>query len=148
MIQNFDKLTFYRKIDVLVAMHVMEWKNIVVELGQPDIGYGTYWLCKGNPPGPIVVVWDVIPCYSTLLTSSWDIVRKFEYCYLWRDKESNINNGMWECKLFDPKGELLSYGEGRKYYGLAETEMLAICYAGLKAVEYLIDDFLKEEGKI
>lgn len=87
----------------------------------------------------IVGVQGYIPLYSTLLTSAWDIVRKFDYLYLYRD--IRIVNGKWECKL-----RVEDYDSS--YYALADTEMLAICYAGLKAVGFDIETFLREEGKI
>lgn len=31
MIENFDKLDYNRKIDVLVAMHVIGWKDIAIQ---------------------------------------------------------------------------------------------------------------------
>ena len=92
MIENFYKLEFNRKVDVLVAYHVMGWRNIIIELVEWNhLGEsGKYWLCY-IPSGTHV------PCYSTLLTSAWDIVRKFDYLYLYHS--DFINDGKWECKF-------------------------------------------------
>jgi len=144
MIENFEKLTFHRKIDVLVAMHVMGWKEIRIEEKEWEMGGGQkYWACYGISPG--IELTNDIPLYSVLLTSAWDIVRKFDYINLFRS--TDFKGGQWECKLFDKRG-VIKMGEPN-YYGWAETEMLAICYAGLKAVkmgEYL-KLFLQEESK-
>ena len=132
MIKNFDKLPFERKIDVFVAEHVFKYEGIKIEeYTDKDLKH-LYWgvsRVDGH--------WDTnILCYSTLLTSAWDIVRKFKFVYLYK---SEFINGRWECILKD---------EGFKDSAImAETEMLAICYAGLKVVGFNIEGFLKEEGK-
>lgn len=136
MIENYDELDYNRKVDMLVAVHVFKYKDIYVQW------MGNYWLCTwlGNT-GPA----NIIPCYSTLLTSAWEIVRKFDYCYLFRSK--NFKGGQWECKLYqDITGQVL--GEKDPYFVWAETEQLAICYAGLKAVGFDMQGFLKEEGRL
>jgi hypothetical protein len=138
MIENFEKLTFHRKIDILVAMHVMEWKDIAIQ----EVGWGpgtTKWMCVGtdrfNGQG-------YIPLYSALLTSAWDIVRKSSYCYLFRS--TDFKGGQWECKLADRHSKD-GLSNTDVYYAWADTEMLAICYAGLKVVGYPLKDFLKGE---
>lgn len=144
MIENFEKLPFERKVDILVARYVFEWKDIKIEWREGDERYPGYWACY-RVEG--IGIYTNIPLYSVLLTSAWDIIRKFEYMYLYR--ANFINDGRWECKLRDDRGVLIigDEGTGGKYYGWAETEMLAICYAGLKAVGFDVKKFLKEEGK-
>lgn len=135
MIENFEKLSFERKIDVLVAMHVFNMKDIIIVKHKWEYmgEEGVSWLCYSKYTG------NHVPCYSTLLTLAWDIVRKFDgYVYLFKSKE--YNDGKWECKLRSEDRVM--------YYWWAETEMLAICYAGLKAVGYDIKTFLQEEEKI
>jgi hypothetical protein len=139
MIEHFEKLEYNRKVDVLVAIYVMGWKDIVIH--QIEWGPGV-WKCavmgvdRFNGRG-------YIPLYSTLLASAWDVVRKFDYIYLFRSKD--YKDGQWECKLRDDRGVVTL--DMPKYYAWAETEMLAICYAGLKAVGFDIKTFLREEGK-
>jgi hypothetical protein len=137
LLKNFDKLGHNRKVDVLIALCIFHWDDITIFV------HGDYSICTGiqNKKLP----YEVIPCYSTLLTSAWDIIRKFDYCYLYRSKD--FKGGQWECKLRDDRGPLIigEEGEGGKYYAWADTEMLAICYAGLKAVGFDVKGFLKEE---
>jgi Phage ABA sandwich domain len=135
MIKNFDKLNYHRKVDVLIATHVMRYENIYVQW------MGTYWLCTwlGNI-GPA----EIIPCYSTLFTSAWEVVKKFDYIYLFRSHD--FKGGQWECKLRDERGPI-NTNMLSKHYGWAETEMLAVCYAGLKAVDFDLESFLKEEKR-
>jgi hypothetical protein len=140
MIENYDKLEYTRKVDVLVAMHVMKWKDIIIqEVGQGSgiTKYACRYRDRSEPQGHI-------PLYSTLLTSAWDVVRKFDYMYLFRSHD--FKKGQWECKLRDDRGSVNTSALG-KHYGWAETEMLAICYAGLKAVDFDLQLFLKEEKK-
>lgn len=139
MIENYDKLDYNRKVDMLVVIHVMGWKGIAIQ----EIGSGSdgqKYMCVGtdkfNGQG-------YIPLYSTLLTSAWDIVRKFDYMYLFRSKYFKE----WECKLVGYNSDLGIDHDG-KHYAWAETEQLAICYAGLKAVGFDVKSFLKEEGKV
>jgi hypothetical protein len=138
--KDFEKLTFHRKIDVLVAIYVMgfSYNSITIkEMKWNDTRL--YWsVYRAVRPG----LYTDIPLYSTLLTSAWDLVRKFDFCYLFRS--TDFKGGQWECKLIDKHDNL----NGEVYYAWEETEMLAICYAGLKVVEYPLKDFLKEEGKI
>jgi hypothetical protein len=138
MIANFEKLPFERKVDVLVDLHVIGNKELIIEVLE-SILYenGVYYRCIRDGS------FELIPCYSTLLTSAWDLVRKFDYCYLFRSKD--FKGGQWECKLADKHSKKDNYSEN-VLYAWAETEMLAICYAGLKAVGYPLKDFLKEEG--
>lgn len=134
MIENFKNLPFERKVDVLVAEHIFKYTDVRIQEIIDDGGKIRYWSVMRKDGA-----WDTnIPAYSMLLTSAWDIVRKFDYLYLFRGGK-NWQGGKWECKLLrkDISG----------LYGWAETEQLAICYAGLKAVEYPLKDFLKEEGK-
>lgn len=142
MIENFDKLTYERKVDVLVAMYVFRIKDIIIEHIDWSYGDGNYYKVYTKS----LMVEDYISCYSTLLTNAWDVVRKFDYLYLFRS--AGFKRGQWECKLYDRKG-VLKIGETNEYnyYGWAETEQLAICYAGLKAVGFDVQAFLKEEGK-
>jgi Phage ABA sandwich domain len=123
MIKNFDKLSFERKVDVLVGIHVMGWTDLKI--------YNEIYIAnKGGVS---------LPCYSTLLTSAWNIVRKFNHVEIIKNKH---NNGtLWQCKV----GEVGVIQE----YSVSETEQLAICYAGLKAVEMgeYLKLFLKEEKK-
>lgn len=136
MIENFDKLSFNRKVDVLVAVHVFNIKNITI-----DFADEIYWkVCVKS-----LMREDHISCYSTLLTSTWDIVRKFDYLYLFRSKD--FKNGQWECKLLEQQSVTGNFQKD-VYYAWAETEQLAICYAGLKAVGFDVKSFLKEEGKV
>lgn len=140
MIENFDKLEYHRKVDVLVAIHVMGWYNIVVNRAQWNETKYLY-VCTGID---MFEAQGYVPCYSTLLTSAWDIVRKFDYCYIFHSKE--FKGGQWECKLRDDS-IARHIGEKDGYYAWAETEQLAICYAGLKAVGFDLKGFLQEEGK-
>jgi len=132
MIENFDNLSFERKVDVLVAIYIFDYKDVK--------SIKEEWLGIWNPyyKEPKDYGYLLIPCYSRLLTSSWDIVRKFEYIYLFSGGKE-WREGKWECKLV--------WDDDTSKYAWAETEMLAICYAGLKAVGYSLKDFLKEEGK-
>jgi hypothetical protein len=140
MITNFDKLEYNRKVDILVAKHVMGWKDIVIS--QEEWHTAFKYLCMGVDRFETV---GHIPLYSTLLTSAWDVVRKFDYMYLF--KSHDFKKGQWECKLRDDRGPINTNLLG-KHYGWAETEMLAICYAGLKAVDFDLQLFLKEEEKV
>ena len=132
MIEYFEKLSYERKIDVLVATHVFNEKITIVKM---DEYYSCTWLDK---TGPAILV----PCYSTLLTSAWDVVRNFDYCYLFRSKD--FKGGQWECKLVQEETVHIM-GKYQQVYAWAETIQLAICYAGLKAVGYPLMDFLKGE---
>lgn len=135
---NFDKLSFERKVDVLVTQHVFGWDDIIVNhVGvRQEVYRVIYRVVKDTNK------YEYVPCYSTLLTSAWYIVRRFGECYLFRN--SSLKKGQWECKLhykeFNP-------GVGT-YYAWAETEMLAICYGGLKAVGFDVREFLKGEGRV
>lgn len=129
MIENFDKLEFNRKVDVLVAMHVFNQKVTIINTG-------SHWLCTWLPE---VGTAQLVTCYSTLVTSAWDIVRKFD-CFELKhySKGEGLWNGKWRCII---NGCLMGSM-------IVETEQLAICYAGLKAVGFDVKSFLKEEGKI
>lgn len=141
MIENFDKLTFERKVDILVAIHVFRMKNIIIEHVDWSYGDGNYFKVYIKD----LMIENHIPSYSTLLTSTWNIVRKFDYINLFRSKD--FNGGQWKCKLRqDIIG--MTLGEKDSYYAWAETEQLAICYVGLKAVGFDVKGFLKEEGKV
>jgi len=138
MIANFDKLEYNRKVDVLIAIYVFNRKVTIVSIGA---GEHPHMLCTWLPEeGPA----ELVLCYSTLLTSAWDIVKKFDYMYMF--KSHDFKGGQWECKLRDDRGPINTNLLG-KHYGWAETEMLAICYAGLKAVDFDLQLFLKEEKK-
>lgn len=149
MIENFEKLEFTRKVDVLVAVHLMEWKDVVIsDIESSSVVWGPAdpkWLCKGvdrfHGQG-------CIPLYSTVLTAAWEIVRKCDYVYLFRSND--FQDGRWECKLMDKQSVVNDDGRTNKYceWALAETEMLAICYAGLNVVRFDVKKFLQEEKKI
>jgi Phage ABA sandwich domain len=140
MIKNFNELNYHRKVDVLIAMHVFNRKVTIIDV---DCGKSVkrQWLCTWLPEeGPA----EPVLCYSTLLTSAWEIVKKFDYIYLFRSHD--FKKGQWECKLRDERGPI-NTNMLSKHYGWAETEMLAICYAGLKAVDFDLESFLKEEKR-
>jgi len=137
MIQNFEKLDFNRKIDVLVAVYVFGWDDITIYAD------GDYFICTGVQVQKGSRAYEVILNYSILLTSAWEIVQKFDYLYLFRGGKKWMG-GKWECKLVWGDTDKID----DKLYGWAETEMLAICYAGLKAVGFNVEGFLKEEGKV
>lgn len=129
MIENFEKLNFNQKVDVLVEMHVMGWKDIVIEQ--------VAWARSNEMWAGIGVSGLYVPLYSTLLTSAWGIVNKFDYMHLFRSKD--FKKGQWECKLVE---DPYCYA-----YAWAETVQLAICYAGLKTVGFDVKAFLQEEEK-
>ncbi len=141
---NFQKLNFHRKVDVLVAIHVMKWDKIdIIENKDNFIIFEkdkTHYWCTGIPKEETKPTG--VPCYSTLLTCAWDIVREFDYVYLFRGG-GKLRKGLWKCKLIHE--EDYDYGDD---YVSAETELLAICYAGLKAVGFDVEKFLKEEEKV
>lgn len=143
MIENFNELTFERKIDVLVVIHV--FKKEVVIYPRPHINPIYYTVYTPSKVVDGIHRFDeMVAYYSTLLISSWEIVRKFEYIYLFHNK--NFKKGQWECKLvYDETIDIL--GTVQRTYAWAETEQLAICYAGLKAVGFDLKEFLKKEGK-
>lgn len=62
-------------------------------------------------------------CHS--IEAAWEIVEKFDYCYLFRCK--GMFEWEWECKL--------TREDKRKLYGTADTAPMAICLAFLKKVE-------------
>ena len=145
MIENFEKLEFNRKVDILVAIYVMGRLGKLVE--RVNINEKWYdeitWLEiaeSEEDPYPGTRVGQMPKRYSTYIEAAWDIVRKFDYLYLFKGGEK-WNGGKWECKL-------VLDDEDTRLYGWAETEQLAICYAGLKAVGFDVQTFLQEEGKI
>ena len=145
MIENFEKLSHERKIDVLVAICIIRIKNIItnkIDLGENEGTYQCIYKVENN-----MDKYEYVPLYSTLLTSAWDVIKKFDYIYLFKSKD--FKKGQWECKLQDDKGVLVVGNKSisAKYYAWAETEQLAICYAGLKAVGFDVKTFLQEEER-
>lgn len=71
---------------------------------------------------------DAVAPYSTDIAAAWEVVEKFEYCYLWLDTQDLLGTGRraWECKL--------EAEDARTKYAVAPTAPLAICRAALKAV--------------
>lgn len=132
MVENFDRLEFNRKVDTLVAIHIFKHKDVKV-IKENWCGIQNPYYKELNTFGHLLV-----PCYSTLLTSAWDLVRKFTYMEL--IKNTYNNEVLWQCKL----GEVGVVQD----YNIAETEQLAICYAGLKVVGFDVKGFLKEEEKV
>jgi Phage ABA sandwich domain len=122
MISNFEKLSFYRKVDVLVSIHVMGWLVTDVDI------YNEWFVA--NKAGVNTL------CYSTEIRASWFVARQFDYIYLYRSKNTN---GRWRCLLVE--GSAKDQVE-------AETAQLAICYAALKAVGFDLEGFLKKENRI
>jgi Phage ABA sandwich domain len=152
MIENFDKLSFDRKVDVLVAEHVMGWKDVTIELAHKESAIQV-WKCKGKDQYRFD---GYVPMYSLLLNSTWDIVRRFSFFYLYNSERCDFilmygprrtNKDKWECKLRDDiTGRV--FLEKDSYFAWAETAELAICFAALKAVGYDIKGFLEKEKKI
>lgn len=66
---------------------------------------------------------DILP-YSTEIAAAWQVGEKFDYRYLWFDKDNVTGNGfnMWECKL-----------QAKDEYVYADTPSHAICLAALAA---------------
>lgn len=137
MIENFDKLLLERKIDVLVAIHVLNWEDISV-LDEGRTVLGTF-IDEEDPVFSGILQNSgrtQIKHYSTNYEWSLVVIRRFSRMELIRNKYNN-NTELWHCRL----GEIDNLQE----YAVSSTAQLAICYAGLKAVRFDVDRFLQEE---
>jgi hypothetical protein len=108
-----------RKIDALVAEHVMGWANIdVPDAKIPSLVIGVRYDMHGGVPAH----WEV-PSYSTNLAAAWEVVEKLteEGYEFWVSGDGRV-------ELYDQDDNQFHAG-----YSTRRTAPLAICLAALKA---------------
>lgn len=138
-----------RKIDALVAEHVMGWEPFDVTfmmegglIGYPKEPFDPYTkrvLCPPNVGISAIGIakkgFEVIPevpHYSSSIADAWEVVGKFDFMQLITGPQSEAGKN-WACQFADNSSQ---------QWVFAESPSMAICLAALKAknVEIPEDD--------
>jgi hypothetical protein len=117
---QIDALEAGRKLDVLVAEHVMGWKQ-----GRRYGNGNGEWIFPEGPAPHFRNDWEGTPRYSTDIAAAFTILERWFKAGLGAGVDMDGHSGIW-CTI--------STSDGVKHHAFGDTVPHAICLAALKAV--------------